>query len=145
MVDMALPRDIDPGVRSLGSVFLYDVDDLQGVVDANLQARRREATAAERLVQEEARSLVGTLAALDAAPILAQLRKRSDEIRRHEMERARRRMGSLTPAQEEALEALGASLVEKLLRGPAEALRQRAREGRLHEEAGLVRTVLGLS
>jgi glutamyl-tRNA reductase len=145
MVDMALPRDIDPEARGVRGVFLYDVDGLQGVVDANLQARRREAAAAERMVQEEARAILGTFASLDAAPILAQLRRRSDEIRRQEMERARRRMGSLTPAQEEALEALGASLVEKLLRGPAEALRQRAREGRLHEEAGLVRTVLGLS
>jgi len=145
VVDMALPRDVDPAARDLGGLFLYDLDGLESVVHANLQTRRQEAALAEGMVRDEARSLLAALEALDAAPLLAQLHRRSEEIRRQELERARRRMGTLTPGQEEALEALGTSLVEKLLRAPAEALKRSAREGRLEEEAGLVRAVLGLS
>jgi glutamyl-tRNA reductase len=110
-----------------------------------MAARRQEAAAAERLVHREAQAFGEALAGLDVAPLLAELHRRGEEIRRQELRRVRTRMGALTSEQEEALETLGASLVEKLLRAPTKALAARARAGGLGDEAALVRDLLGLS
>jgi glutamyl-tRNA reductase len=142
---MAMPRNVEPSAGTLAGAFLYDLDGLEAVVEANRAARRQEAAAAERLVQREAHAFGKDLAALDVAPLLAELHRRGEEIRRQELRRVRVRMGALTPEQEDALETLGSSLVEKLLRAPTKSLAARARAGGLGDEAALVRDLLGLS
>jgi glutamyl-tRNA reductase len=145
LVDIALPRDVDPAVREVAGVFLYDLDDLRAVAEANLCARRREASHAEELVAREARDFEASQRVRGALPLLAELRRRADAIRRQEMEQALRRMGPLSPQQQEAMEAVSAAIVNKLLHAPTVHLRQMAREGDEVPQVMFVRALLGLA
>ena len=110
-----MPRDVDPAVRKLSGVFLYDLDDLKSVADANLRERRKEAAAAEALVEQEVLEFLAWRRSLDVVPLLVELRRAGDEIRTHEIEKARERLGTLTPEQEEAIDAATTAIVNKLL------------------------------
>jgi glutamyl-tRNA reductase len=145
LIDIALPRDVEPAARELEGVFLYDLDDLKAVADANLRARQREASEAEALAAREAREFMAWQRSRGAAPLLVELRKRGDLIRRQEIERARRRMGDLTPEQENALEAVTAAIVNKLLHAPTVHLKQMAQEGEDPRHDTLVRALFGLT
>jgi glutamyl-tRNA reductase len=127
LVDIALPRDVDPEVRKVPGVFLYDLDDLRAVAEANARERRREAGAAERVVEQA----VDAYAAEDAerAPVLGRLRRRAEEIRRDELARARKGLGALTAEQEAAIEAATRAIVNKLLHAPTAHLRELGRAG----------------
>ena len=138
------PRDVDPEVRKLSGVFLYDLDDLRSVADANLRERRKEASAAEALVEQEVLEFLAWRRSLDAVPLLVELRRRGDEIRRVEIERARRRLGTLTPEQEEAIDAATTAIVNKLLHPPTVVLKELAKNGDSAAELGLIRRLLGL-
>ena len=89
LIDIAVPRDIEPQVGKLPGVFLYDLDDLHAVAESNLRERRKEAVAAESLVDKEAREFLDWQKSLDAVPLLVELRRRGDEIRRQEIEKVR--------------------------------------------------------
>jgi glutamyl-tRNA reductase len=144
LIDIAVPRDVDPLVRKLTGVFLYDLDDLKAVADANLRERRKEASAAEALVEQEVLEFLSWRRSLDAVPLLVELRRRGDEIRRTEVERARRRLGTLTPEQEEAIDAATSAIVNKLLHYPTVVLKELAKNGDSSKEIGLIRRLLGL-
>jgi glutamyl-tRNA reductase len=145
LIDIALPRDVDPAVRGLSGVFLYDLDDLRSVGDANLRERQRDAAAAEALVASEVSAYLGAQRSRRAVPLLVALRERGEEIRRAEIEKARRRMGPLTVDQERALEAATAAIVNKLLHTPTVCLKEMARTGESDQQATFVRRVLGLA
>jgi glutamyl-tRNA reductase len=144
LIDIAVPRDIDPAARKVGGVFLYDLDDLRSVAEANLRERHKEAAAAEGLVEKEVREFVEWHKSLDVVPILIELRRRADEIRQSELERARRRLGPLTPEQESALEAATSAIVNKLLHSPTILIKEIARNGYAAEQVALIRKLLGL-
>jgi glutamyl-tRNA reductase len=144
LIDIAVPRDVDPLVAKLPGVFLYDLDDLHAVAEANLRERRKEAVAAETLVEKEAREFVDWQKSRDAVPLLVALRRRGDEIRRQELEKVRGRLGTLSREQEEALEAATAAIVNKLLHAPTVALKEAARNGHEPEQVSLIRRLLGL-
>ncbi len=144
LIDIAVPRDVDPLVRKLSLVFLYDLDDLKAVAEANLRERRKEASAAEALVEQEVLEFLAWRRSLDAVPLLVELRQRGDEIRRAEVARARRRLGSLTREQEEAIDAATTAIVNKLLHPPTVALKELAKNGDSSAEIGLIRRLLGL-
>ena len=135
LIDIALPRDVDPAVRGLSGVFLYDLDDLRSVADANLRERQRDAAAAEALVASEVAAYLGAQRSRRAVPLLVALRERGEEIRRAEIEKARRRMGPLTADQERALEAATAAIVNKLLHTPTVCLKEMARTGESDQQA----------
>jgi glutamyl-tRNA reductase len=143
LVDIAVPRDVEPEARDVPGVFLYDLDDLKAVSEANLRERRKEAVQAEQVVEHEVREYLDWLRSREVAPLLAELRRRGEEIRRAEIEKARRRLGTLTPEQEQALEAATAAIVNKLLHAPTVQLKEAARDGR-GDMMGLIRRVLGL-
>ena len=145
LIDIALPRDVDPSVRDLPGVFLYDLDDLHGVAAANLRERQREAHSAEKLIEEEVLRHLADERSREAVPGVTELRRRAEAIRRAEIEKARRRMGPLTPEQEQALEAVSAAIVNKLLHAPTVCLKDVARQGLSAEQAGLLRLALGLT
>ena len=145
LIDIALPRDVDPAVRGLSGVFLYDLDDLRSVADANLRERRRDATAAEALVASEVGAYLSAQRSRRAVPLLVALRERGEEIRRAEIEKARRRMGPLTVDQERALDAATTAIVNKLLHTPTVCLKEMAQAGQSDQQATLVRRVLGLA
>ena len=144
LIDIAVPRDVDPGVRKLTGVFLYDLDDLKAVADANLRERRKEASAAEALVEQEVLDFLAWRRSLDAVPLLIELRKRGDEIRKGEMERARKRLGTLTQDQEDAFEAATTAIVNKLLHPPTVVLKELAKDADSSAQIGLIRRLLGL-
>jgi glutamyl-tRNA reductase len=139
LIDIAVPRDIDPAVRKIGGVFLYDLDDLRSVAEANLRERQKEAAAAEGLVEKEVREFLEWQKSLDVVPILIELRRRADEIRQSELERA-----PLTPEQESALEAATSAIVNKLLHSPTILIKEIARNGYAAEQIALIRKLLGL-
>ncbi len=143
LIDIAVPRDVAEDAAKVPGVFLYDLDDVKKVAEANLRERKKEASAAEAIVEEEIREFLEWRRSLDVVPLLVELRRRADEIRRGEIEKARRRLGPLTPEQESALEAATSAIVNKLLHGPTVQLKQMAGDGQ-PERVGFIRKLFGL-
>ncbi len=125
-VDIAVPRDIDPEINEIDDMFVYDVDDLQQVADANLKHRRKEAQLAEAIVEEEVETIMRKLKSVEVAPTIVSLNQSLEEIRVAELERFRSRLGQLTPAQEQALEGLTKGLINKIAHQPIIELKQMA-------------------
>ena len=126
LIDISVPRNIAPEVNRIDNVYLYDIDDLQSVVDANLQERQRESFKAEEIVDEEIGSLQRWLKSLEVVPTITALRKRADEIRMGELERVRGKLCHLAPGEWESVEALAAGIVNKLLHTPLVVLKNEA-------------------
>ena len=127
VVDVALPRDVDPAVRAVAGVFLYDLDDLRGVAEANARERRREAGAAEAVIAAAIEAYASEHH--DGAPLVVRLRRHAEEIRAFELERAKKRLGPLTADQEAAIDAATRAIVNKLLHTPTAHLRELGRSG----------------
>jgi glutamyl-tRNA reductase len=144
LIDIAVPRDIDPSVRDLEGVFLYDLDDLKSVADANLRERRKQAAAAEALVEREVREFLDWQRSLDVVPLLQEVRRRAEEIRKAELAKARSRLGPLTPEQEAALEAATTAMVNKLLHPSMVQIKEASKNGHAPEHISLIRKLLGL-
>ena len=143
LIDIAVPRDIAEDAGKVPGVFLYDLDDVKKVAEANLRERKKEASAAETILEEEIREFLEWRRSLEVVPLLVELRKRGDEIRKAEIEKARRRLGPLTEEQEKALEAATSAIVNKLLHGPTVQLKQMAGESQ-PEHVGFIRKLFGL-
>ena len=125
-IDIAVPRNIDPSVDDLDNVFLYDIDDLQKVVNANRQERQKEAEQAEQIIAAEVEKLVLRLRAREVTPTIVSLQEQLEQIRAGEIARLRGKLGALTPQQEEAIQALTRGIVNKIAHGPVSELRQSA-------------------
>ncbi len=123
LIDIAVPRDIDPVVRELPGVHLYDIDDLQGQVEENLNARRNEASKVERIVEEGVERFVEWQRGRGVVPTVAALRARADAVREAELERTLRRLNGLSPRQRRSVEAMANALVKKLLHDPINRLK----------------------
>lgn len=123
MIDLAVPRDIDPKVAELEDIYLYTVDDLRGVIEANLKLRQESAKQAESLVQEYALGFNRWLESRDAGTTIAQLRASARKNRDEVLEKARRRLAN-GEAPEEVLNFLADTLSNKLMHGPSAALRK---------------------
>ena len=126
LIDIAVPRDVDPAVHELNGCFLYDIDDLETVVADSAPDRAGEAARAEALVAVEADRFRAWRAARDVAPAIASLRARAEEIRAAELSRARPRLGDLTDAELSAVEAVTSRIVDKLLHMPTVRLKEAA-------------------
>src|SRR5213594_1033528 len=125
-IDIAVPRDIDPAVNELENAFVYDIDDLEQVVEANRKQREREAVWAEEIVRQEVQKMMRRLASNDVVPTIKALERRLEQIRQSEMERFGSRLGPMTPDQREAVDALLRGIVNKILHGPITELKSRA-------------------
>ena len=137
-VDIAVPRDIDPAVNQLDNAFVYNIDDLGQVVEANKKQRQREAVWAEQIVEEEVVRTARRLASRDVVPTIVALEERLNRIREGELERHRGRLSTLTPEQREAVDALTRGLLNKILHGPITELKSGA--GR-PEQGALVQVI----
>jgi glutamyl-tRNA reductase len=128
IIDIAVPRDVDPRVGNMDNVFVYDVDDLQQVAEENLAVRAREAAQAERIIEEEVASFLRWRRSLELAPTIVALRKRFGQVAEEEVRRTLPRLRSLTESDRAVLEAMSRSLVNKLLHHPMTELKAGAGE-----------------
>jgi glutamyl-tRNA reductase len=126
LVDLAVPRDVDPAVRTLPGCTVRDVDDLESVAADGLDRRLAEVPRAEAIVVEEARRFAVWQRELAAAPAIASLRRRAEEIRTAELARAAARLAHLSPSERRSVETLTAQIVAKLLHAPTVRAREAA-------------------
>lgn len=130
ILDIAVPRDVDPAVGSLGNVFLYDLDDLRTVATANIERRREELPAAEAVIAPEVEKYWEWLAGLAAVPVLRSFRTEMDRMREAELAEAMRKLEHLSPRDREAIEHFSRALMNKFLHEPSVRLRAAAANGR---------------
>jgi len=130
LVDIALPRDIEPAAGELDGVYLYNVDDLEVMASQNRVERQHELQAANRIVAEEVMAFSRWLSSFSVTPTIAGLKQKLMDIRDDELERSGRMLETLTPSQREGVERLLDSMVKKVLHGPASAMREQAKNGR---------------
>jgi glutamyl-tRNA reductase len=126
IVDIAVPRDVDPAVADLADVRLFDMDDLAAFASQGMESRRREVPAARAIVEAEVDRYSDLVAERQVAPVVAALHDRAEDIRRAELARFARRLGSLDDTQVRAVEALTRGIVAKLLHEPTVAVKAEA-------------------
>jgi glutamyl-tRNA reductase len=126
LIDIAVPRNIEPSVNELDNVFLYDIDDLQKVVATNLEGRRESAEEAEVIIREEVERMMARLKAREVVPTIVSLQEQLEHLRAAELARMRGKFGTLTPEQEQALDVLTKSIINKIAHGPISELRRQA-------------------
>ncbi len=126
-IDIAVPRDVDPGMNDVEGCFVYDIDDLQQVAAANLADRSRETAAAEIIVSDEVEKYHQRLQSRSAVPAILALQQNAEAIREAELARSAKRLAALTPEQRDAVESLTRSLTAKLLHPQLTALRESSR------------------
>jgi glutamyl-tRNA reductase len=144
LIDIAVPRDIDPKVNQLDNIYLYDVDDLQGVVQANLKERQKEAHRAEGIIREEIGQFHLWLANLEVKPTIVALRRRFEEIGAQEMAKTFGNHKDLTEAQRKGIEAMTNAIVNKLLHRPVAMLKRTQNETSGEDYVDAVRTLFDL-
>ena len=144
LVDIAVPRDIDPEINQIDDMFVYDIDDLQQVAEANMKQRHSEADAAERIVEDEVDRVLRRLRAQGAGPAIASLNKRLEEIRRGELGRFESRLRDLTDDQREAVEALTRGIIGKVAHHPIREAKRTASDPRSRVTVEDIRRIFGL-
>jgi glutamyl-tRNA reductase len=144
MIDIAVPRDLDPAINDLDNVYLYNIDDLKEVVEVNLQRRQLEAVKAERLVAEETLKFQSWLETLEVFPTIIALKGKAENICQAELKKTLPQLGPLTVEQRQALEVLTGSITQKLLHDPIIFLKRNPRMSRFRQELDLVRRLFNL-
>lgn len=144
LIDIANPRDIDPGCNEVDNVYLYNIDDLQSVVSTNLKERQREAERAEVIIEREVGVFQAWLRGLDVVPTIVSLRDRVEGIRATELQKAMSRMGDLTPEQRETIASMTTAMINKILHQPMSELRRRAVHQDGHVYSAVLRRLFGL-
>jgi len=142
-IDIAVPRDIDPVVQTLRSVYLYDIDDLQAVVERNAEGRQDAAEEGEAMISPAVLEFMGWLSTLHVVPLIQELRDGAEQIRRHELARALKRL-ELSPEEAASVERMSHSLVNKLLHGPIQEIKARAEAGSPLESSEIRRRLMAL-
>jgi glutamyl-tRNA reductase len=131
-------------VNELDNVFLYDIDDLEKVIETNLQGRMNSAQEAEAIVLEEVERMVVRLKAREVAPTIVKLQEELEKLRAGEIAKWRARLGTLTPEQEIAIEAFTRSMMNKIAHGPISEMRRQASQPDGHHIIAAVRKVFRL-
>jgi len=123
-IDIAVPRDIDPTVNALDNVYLYDIDDLQHVVEENLKTRQREAALGEAIIAREVEDLLAWFDQQQVVPAVIHLRRKAETIRNQELGKLFAKLGQLPAHERAAIEAMASSIINKLLHAPIVRLKQ---------------------
>jgi glutamyl-tRNA reductase len=144
IVDVAMPRDVDPGAGAIAGVTLLDMDDLRAFAESGIAERRREIASVQEIVDEEVGRYFDVLAAREVAPLIAQLRDRAEEVRTAELARFEARLADLTPKERVAVEALTRGIVNKLLHEPTIRLKDAPGTAKADRLADALRTLFGL-
>jgi len=143
IVDLAVPRDIDPACSTLPGVTLYDIDDLHAVIVRNRSVRRAEARRAEAIIEEEIQRFARWLGTLDAVPTIAALRQRADEVVEHVLRENAGRWETLSPRDRARVEAVARSVASRLLHEPTVRLKRNDGD-RAHARLQVLRELFAL-
>jgi glutamyl-tRNA reductase len=144
LIDIAVPRDLDPRINELDNVYLYNIDDLKEVVEHNRQQRQQEAARAERLVAGETLKFLDWLETLAVFPTIISLKGKAEAICQAELKKTLAQLGHLSPEQRQALEVLTQSITQKLLHDPIMFLKRNHQRKRAHQELDLLRRIFKL-
>lgn len=124
IIDISVPRNIDPETNDLDNVYLYNIDDLQGVVDANRFERQKEAEKAERIVEEEIEPFLKWQSSLDSVPTIIALREKAEEIKKEELDKLLSKFPGIGEKEKEAIEYMATAITNKLIHPPTVALKE---------------------
>jgi glutamyl-tRNA reductase len=143
-IDIAVPRDVEPKINDLENVYVYDIDDLKGIIDINMAQRQQEAVKAERIVQEEAGKFEKWLETLAVVPTIVSLRDKADSIIQAELKKSFSALCHLTPDQKEAVHTLARSIAEKMMNDPIVFLKKKAGRETLNTYLDVTRKLFSL-
>lgn len=144
LIDIAVPRDLDPEINDLDNVYLFDIDDLQNVIEVNKFERRKEADKAERIVKEETLKFMQWLENFEATPTIVAIREKADAIREAELAKTLSQLNDLSPKEIKSIEILTTSLVNKLLHYPLKFLKSNGASDEREVKLDLTRKLFGL-
>lgn len=124
IIDISVPRNIDPEINDLDNVYLYNIDDLQGVVDANMFERQKEAEKAEKVIEEEIETFLKWHSSLDSVPTIIALRDKADEIKKEELDKLLNKIPEIGEKEKKAIEYMATAIINKLIHPPTMALKE---------------------
>ena len=122
-IDISVPRNIDPSINEIDNVYLYNIDDLQDVVDSNLLERKKESDKALKIVKEETDKFMQWLSSLQSVPLIISIRNKAEEVRQQELEKFKARFKELSPEVLNSVDYLTQSIINKIMHSPTVALK----------------------
>ncbi len=143
-IDIAVPRDIDPAVNQVENVYAYDIDDLEGVVEANIKTRSKEAAKAEEIVNGEVQQFNDWMRSREAFPTIVALREWAEDVRRGELEKTLKRIEGLSEADTKKIEAMTEAILNKILHRPVTRMKQAAHQGDEGKIVNIVREIFDI-
>ncbi len=144
LIDIAVPRDLDPKINDFDNVYLFDIDDLQNVIEVNKSERRKEADKAERIVTEETLKFTQWLENFEVTPTIMAIREKADAIRTAELAKTLSQLKDLSPKEIKSIEILTTSLINKLLHDPLNFLKSNSAPDEKEMKLDLTRKIFGL-
>jgi glutamyl-tRNA reductase len=128
IIDISVPRNIDPEINKIDNVYLYNVDDLQEVVDTNILERKKEAEKAEKIIDEEVEKFTNWIASLNSVPVIIALRQKAEDIKKEEFEKFKHKFPELDKEKMEAVEYLITAVTNKLIHNPTVTLKENSED-----------------
>lgn len=144
MIDIAVPRDIEPSLADIPGVYIYDIDDLHGVISSNFLARQKAAAKANEIITEELLEFNQWLASLYVVPVISALKLHGENIKQNELKRAFNRLGKISEREQEVITAMAHAIVNQLLHYPVVNLKEMALSNQGHLYAEVVKKLFGL-
>jgi glutamyl-tRNA reductase len=144
LIDIAVPRDIEPGCRELAAVSVYDIDDIQQIVERNAGVREAEATRAERIIEDELDRFQKWLASLEVVPTIAAMRERGDEVVRRVLAENENRWENLTDADRARMELMANAIASRILHEPTRRIKRAAGSDEAYQYVSAMRELFGL-
>jgi glutamyl-tRNA reductase len=144
LIDIAVPRDIDPAAGDIDNVYLYNIDNLQDIVDENLKSRKKEAEKAETIIEEEVARYLEWYNALEVVPTIISLREKMEGIIKGELAKSGAWMQNLTEEEQKNIEILAGSIINKILHDPIAGLKEESRDQSALPYIAAMRRLFGL-
>ena len=144
LIDIAVPRDIEPGCRELAAVSVYDIDDIQQIVERNAGVREAEATRAEQIIEDELDRFQKWVASLEVVPTIAAMRERGDEVVRRVLAENENRWENLTDADRARMELMANAIASRILHEPTRRIKRAAGSDEAYQYVSAMRELFGL-
>jgi glutamyl-tRNA reductase len=144
LIDIAVPRDLDPALNDLDNVYLYGIDDLNNVVDLNRAERDKEAVRAERIVEEETLKFLLWLGSMEVTPTIVAIREKALDLARKELEKTMGSLSGLSDNQKKAVEKLAMSIANKILHHPIQYLKREDEQEKQRTKLAEIRSIFGI-